>query len=277
MDLPRQRVYTFRMIIDVHAHAFPDQIAQRAMEKLCSASNISSAGDGTVGGLLESMDQAGVDVSVLCAIATKVGQSAGISAWCKSVQSDRLVAFPSVHPDEPDAPAWVKRFAEAGFTGIKAHPMYQDCAADDPRMIPIYAAAAENDMLVTSHCGFDIAYPPDDDRADPRRFANALEQVPNLRLLCTHMGGWRAWKQADKWMVGKKVWLETSFSFDDLDRADMLDMIARHGFDKVCFGSDWPWNRQDQTIEHIKNLGLSAHQSKAILGDNAISMLNINR
>ena len=247
------------------------------MEKLCAASNISSAGDGTVKGLLESMDQANIDVSVLCAIATKVGQSEGILAWCESVRSDRLVAFPSVHPDEPDAPAWVRRFAEAGFTGIKTHPMYQNCPADDPRMISIYSAAGEHGMLVTSHCGFDIAYPPDDDRAAPLRFSNALEQVGTLRLLCTHMGGWRAWDQSSKYLVGKNVWLETACCSDDLDAGEMASMIKRHGHDKVCFGSDWPWNRQDETIELIRQLPLTDTQKNMILGQNAITMLGLSR
>lgn len=263
------------MIIDVHAHAFPDQIAQRAMKKLSEASNIPAFGDGTTRGLLASMDAAGIDASVVCAIATKVGQAAGILAWCAGIRSERLIAFPSVHPDEPDAAAWVKRFAEEGFVGLKMHPMYQDCAADDGRMKAIYAAAAQHGLLVTSHCGYDIAYPPDDDRAAPRRFAAALDEIPTLRLLCTHMGGWRAWDEVEECLIGKNIWLETSFSLDDLSTGRAAAMITRHGIDRVCFGSDWPWNAQDESIRQIDRLGFAPDQRRLILGDNAARMLRL--
>ena len=48
--------------IDIHAHAFPDSIAARAMEKLqAAAPEFPARGDGTVKGLLKSMDQADIE------------------------------------------------------------------------------------------------------------------------------------------------------------------------------------------------------------------------
>ena len=49
-------------IIDFHAHAFPDALAERAMPALEAEGDIRAALDGKVSSLLRSMDAAGIDV-----------------------------------------------------------------------------------------------------------------------------------------------------------------------------------------------------------------------
>jgi predicted TIM-barrel fold metal-dependent hydrolase len=260
--------------IDMHAHAFPDAIAARAMAKLqASAPQCPARGDGTIKGLLASMDQADIDVSVVCAIATRPGQAEGILKWCRKIRSGRIEPLASVHPGDADAAKWVERIAEAGLAGIKLHPMYQDCAADDPRMDPIYAAAEKECLLVESHCGLDLSYPPDYDLASPARFARVMEKFPALRLLCTHMGGWRCWDQVETLILGGSAALETSFSLDELGPQRSLDMIRRHGVDKVHFGSDWPWKDQSEAIKLVEGLGLSEKESRAVLYANSAVLL----
>jgi predicted TIM-barrel fold metal-dependent hydrolase len=260
--------------IDIHAHAFPDSIAARAMEKLqAGATGYPAHGDGTVKGLLASMDRADIDISVVCAIATKPDQAEGILKWCRKIHTDRIEPLASVHPDDPDAAQWVERIAEAGLAGIKLHPMYQEFDADEERMDPIYAAAAKECLLVESHCGLDLAYPPDDDRASPARFARVMAKFPDLRLLCTHMGGWRSWDQVEQLLLGTGVSLETSFSLDELGPQRSLDMIRRHGVDKVHFGSDWPWKDQSEAIKLVGSIGLSEKETRAVLYSNSAVLL----
>jgi uncharacterized protein len=244
------------------------------MEKLqAGAKDYPARGDGTVKGLLKSMDQADIDISVVCAIATKPDQAEGILKWCRKIHSDRIEPLASVHPGDPDAARWVERIAEAGLAGIKLHPMYQEIAADDERMDPIYAAAAKESLLVESHCGLDLAYPPDDDRASPARFARVMHKFPDLRLLCTHMGGWRSWDQVEMLLLGTDVRLETSFSLDELGPQRTLEMIRKHGADKVHFGSDWPWKDQSEAIKLVEGLGLSEKEARAVLYGNSAVLL----
>ena len=47
-------------IIDFHAHAFPDALAERAMPALEEEGNIKAALDGKISSLLRSMDEAGI-------------------------------------------------------------------------------------------------------------------------------------------------------------------------------------------------------------------------
>jgi len=260
-------------VIDIHTHAFPDALAARAIPALEEEAHWTAALDGTIGALLGSMDAAGVAVSVVCAIATKPDQAAGIFDWCGRIRSDRIIPFPSIHPDTPDPAAWLKRFADEGFRGIKLHPMYQDFAIDDDRAMPIYAAAAECGLIVQVHCGRDIAFPPDDDRAAPRRTRRVLDAVNGLKIIATHMGGWRMWDESEALLVGTSAYMETSFSLHEMPPGRAVAMIRRHGTDRVLFGTDSPWAAQAAELDTLGALGLTDDERERILSANAVALL----
>jgi predicted TIM-barrel fold metal-dependent hydrolase len=259
--------------IDVHTHAFPDALADRAIEKLEGECPWKAVGDGKVATLIDSMDAAGVDVSVACAIATKPEQAAGILKWCGQIRSDRIVPFPSFHPDTPQVGRWVERAAAGGYRGLKLHPMYQQFAIDEPRLDELYAAAEACGLMIAFHCGRDIAFPMDDDRAEPVRLARVLDRFPKLEVIATHMGGWKMWDESDALLVGRQVYFETSFSLANLGPQRIVDMIRRHGIERVLFGSDWPWARQDTDLAGLAELDLTADELGSILHGNAERLL----
>jgi len=260
--------------IDFHTHAFPDELAKRAMAKLEASSGPWKAkGSGTIKGLLASMNKADIDVSVLCPIATKPEQVKGILDWCDTVRSDRIEPFPSIHPQTPDPLSWLEKFADGGYAGIKLHPMYQNFAADDPAMFVVYGACAELGLAVAFHCGLDIAFADDDDRATPRRIRNIIDRFPDLNLIATHMGGWRQWDLAGELLVGTPVYLETSLSLAELEPQAAADMIRAHGANRVLLGSDWPWAIQKENIAILNSLGLNEADLRHILWSNAAKLL----
>lgn len=261
-------------IIDMHVHAFPDALAPRAMAALQAPIDWKAIGDGTLGALLRSMDAAGVDSSVICNIATRPSQVDPIFRWCQQIASDRIIPFPSIHPDTPDVPGWVRRFQDAGLRGIKLHPMYQDFAADEPRMDPIYAAVAQAGLLLMPHCGDDIAF-PNDRRADADRFARVIDRHPSLKLICTHLGAWRQWDAVRQHLVGRNVWLDTSISVSLLGVQATTDLIRAHGPDRILFGTDWPWDPQDEQVQLVRQLALPKNEIDGILGANAARLLGI--
>jgi hypothetical protein len=266
-----------RMIVDVHTHAFPDDLAARALPALEAEADWKAYLDGTVGDLLASMDRNGVDLACVCMIATKPAQNQGILDFCEQIRSDRLEPFPSIHPDTPEPARWVARFVEAGFRGLKLHPMYQAFAADEERVMPIYRAAAEAGLPVTLHCGRDVAYPPGDDRASPRRMRRLLDEVPGLKLIATHMGGWRMWQEVDRLLTGTDCWMETSVTFSQLPCSRVVDMIRRHGTGRVLFGTDSPWSGHAGELERLRSSGLTEDELAGILGGNAAKLLGLER
>ena len=69
------------MLIDFHTHAFPDFLAQRALDSLSKDIASAPLTDGTVAGLLSSMDAWGVDRAVICNIAARPGQTENVNAF----------------------------------------------------------------------------------------------------------------------------------------------------------------------------------------------------
>jgi uncharacterized protein len=265
--------HTTMPIIDFHTHAFPDAVAARAVPQLVAESGLPAALDGTVGDLVGSMDVAGIAQSVVCSIATKVLQFGPILSWSKSIASDRIIPFPSVHPDDPDAADRVRMIKAEGFKGIKLHPYYQDFDLDDKRVFPIYEALQECGLILACHTGFDIAFPRVR-RADPIRVLNVLKAFPNLIFTGTHMGGWSDWDEVERHLLGKPIYTEISFAKNHLDDERLREFLLSHPAEYILFGSDSPWLDQAWSIANVKALDLGTEREALILGGNAERLLH---
>ncbi|MHC5086882.1 MAG: amidohydrolase family protein, partial [Planctomycetota bacterium] len=83
-------------IIDFHTHAFPDALAERAMEQLLSETDaVRSFLDGKLSSLITSMDANRIEISVLCSIATKPSPFEPIFQWSQQIASDRIIPLAS--------------------------------------------------------------------------------------------------------------------------------------------------------------------------------------
>ena len=259
-------------IIDFHAHAFPDAIAARAMPELAKEADVVPAADGTVAGLLASMDRAGIAQSVICSIATKPSQFGAILEWSRATGSERLWMFASVHPADPDPAGRLRRVVGAGLRGIKLHPYYQDFEVDEPRLHPLYAAAEALGLIVVCHAGFDIAYPRTR-IADPVRIRRVIESFPGLKLVAAHMGGWDDWDEVERHLLGRPIYIDTSYSFHCLPAERARRMLLAHPADRILFGTDSPWADAAEDVARLRALALPAGLERAILSDNARALL----
>ncbi len=259
-------------IIDFHTHAFPDALAPQAIAALEKKGNVKAYLDGTVAGLLRSMDAAGIGQSVICSIATRPEQFQAIMDWSASIRSERIIPLPSVHPRDPEVEKHVWSISKKGFKGIKLHPYYQDFLLDDPRLDPLYRMAAREKLLLVMHTGKDIGFPPDD-RASPERILNLVERFPDLRLVTTHLGGWMEWDRVRELLTGRPIYMEISFSLDFLDQIRLRDMIESHPPGYILFGSDSPWADQATTLKMLGLLNLAPDLLEAILYRNGARLL----
>ena len=75
------------MVIDFHTHVFPDAIAAKTIEMLEKRSGVKASTDGTLNDLVRSMEQNGVDVSVLLPVVTKPQQFESINKFAQFVNS----------------------------------------------------------------------------------------------------------------------------------------------------------------------------------------------
>ena len=262
-------------IIDFHTHAFPDALAHRAMKALVDeAPGIKSYLNGTIGSLLRSMDDAGIETSVVCCIATKPSQYEPILRWCQDIRSERLIPFPSVHPADPNAIEHIRQIKAEGFPGVKLHPFYQDFFATEDRMRPFYEEVCREGLLVVMHTGFDIAFPRIR-RADPEMISQLHCIFPDLKLVATHLGAWQQWDEVPSRLLGKRILMELSLASDDLDKERLRDMLMRHPLDFLLFGTDSPWADQKMAVSRLENLGLPKERMARILCGNAARLLGL--
>jgi len=261
-------------ITDFHAHAFPDELAPRAIGRLEAVHGSPAALDGTVSDLLASMDRAGIERTVVCSIATAPKQVESILRWSLSIRSGRIVPLASVHPDCEDARGLVARIAASGLPGIKLHPHFQDFVVDEPRMWPIYEAAAEHGLLVVLHCGEDFSFPGDSERAHPARVLAMHRRFPSLRLVATHMGGWKQWEAALRTVVGTGLYLESSYSLGVAPDEVLRRILEAHPPERLLFGTDSPWRDQAQDLERVRGFLGDDSLRRLVLVENAERLLS---
>ena len=260
-------------IIDFHVHAFPNNIAVGAMKKLKEEAPEAKAYlNGTVDDLLKSMEQNGIEKSVLCSIATRPEQFEPILRWSRKIQSEKLIVFPSIHPSDENFKEHIAAIKADGFKGVKMHPYYQDYRLDENRLLGIYEELIKNDLMLVVHTGFDIAFPKDT-RADSRKIVKVTEMFPQLKFVATHLGAWQQWDEVEKILAGKHIYMEISWSLDYLPPEQARKIILKHPADCVFFGTDSPWTDQGKSIELLKALNLPADLEKQILHDNATALL----
>ncbi len=262
------------MIVDFHAHCFPDALALRAMPKMQAAAGITAALNGTLDDLRRSMQKAGIAWAVLQPIATKPGQEKNINQWAADSQRDGILSFGTVHPDSPGFKEEIRRIKDLGLAGVKFHPDYQGFHVDEPRMFPVYEAVCRAELPILLHAGVDIAFPPPC-HCPPARLARVVDLFPEGRWIAAHMGGFRLWEQVEAHLLGKPLYLDTSFSHGELGAERMLSLIRAHGVERVLFGSDSPWADQAQAVAQMERLGLLPEEWRGVMGGNAARLLGL--
>lgn len=271
-------------IIDFHTHAFPDALAPRAMAKLsetAASSGYRPHTDGTVAGLLASMDVAGISRSVVCNIATNAAQMRKVNNFALETARlcDRLIPLGSLHPhaEREEMVEELDRLVAGGIRGIKIHPDYVGVTLDDPAFDPIFELASARGMFVVTHAGFDPVS-PDKTFCTPDMILQVLDAHPTLRLVAAHTGGFdRETEVLDK-LSGKDVYLDTSLSAlraaRDAAWGERCAAILRaHRPDRLLFASDTPWSDPAAELAFLSGCGLSEDTLTRILWRNAEGLL----
>ena len=269
------------MLIDFHTHVFPDIIAEKTIQILKNkivdgiGLNIEPETDGTVSSLKENMDRCGVSISINLPIATKPGQLDSIVGFSEKIKSNRMLSFASIHPDNNNKYEMLKEIKHRGFKGIKLHPDYQGSFIDSKENIEILKICEELELYTIIHAGVDIGYRPPY-KAMPDRIKNVLEYVSGNYLILAHLGGFMAWDDVEKYLVGKPVYFDTSMTAGFIENDQFKRIILNHGSDKVLFGSDSPWNNPIRIERIIDSFELDKEQLDNIKWRNASRILGLN-
>lgn len=263
------------MVIDFHTHAFPEKIADRAINKLAHASGgLIPQTDGTLGSLKSEMQADGVDISVVLGIATNPTQQKNVNDFAAKIDKEQcFVGFGSVHPDACDALCELERIKDLGLKGVKFHPEYQNFFVDDERMKPIYKKISRLGLITVFHAGHDYGF-GDPFHCMPQNMENALKWL-DVPVVAAHWGGSGCAKQVLKHLCGKDIWFDISFGYGTMPKSFAQELVDAHTPDKLLFASDMPWHRPNWEMRLIESLNISKEDKEKIYCKNAAKLLNI--
>jgi len=279
------------MIVDFHVHAFPDKVADKAIETLEAIYGAKCFSDGKIASLLDNMQNTGIDLSVVQPVSTDPRQVIAINTWSSGLNQKNsfpLIGFGTIHPKFEGYRDEIQRMKELGIKGVKFQPSFQEFYPDDENMFPIYEELIKAGMVILFHAGDEIR-PAKIVYSTPPRLARVLDVMHNLiddckyyvandsqktaKIVAAHLGGYQLWDQVEEYLLGREIYFDISYLFGHLDTQQIMQMIRSHGIDKILFGSDFPFAQPKEDIKTIKQLDLSNEERKGIFSENALKLL----
>ena len=251
-------------IIDVHAHIYPDTIAQRAADSIGVFYDIPMHLSGTVNELLVHGADAGISQFVVCSAAVTPSRVRSVNDYligAATAHPDKFIGFGTMHAEFEDVEKELDRIKAAGLKGVKLHPDFQHFCLDDEKAIAMFRAMADRNLPALIHTG-DQRYP----YSEPKRMARVLDKVPHLKAICAHLGGWSVWNEAWRELAGRPgVWVDTSSSLYAISPEEAAEVIRHYGVDRVFFGTDYPmWNPRED-VQKFLRLPLAQEEQEKIL------------
>ena len=263
------------MIIDFHTHIYPESSASKALRAVQRRAGISCFSDGTGPGLVESMNKAEIDLSVVCSVATKPETVQTTHEWLQNIRNPRIIPFATMHPDRSIGVEEVEGLKQRGFKGFKVHPDYQGFFVDEKRVYPFYEAAQAAGMIVLFHAGLDRGL-PDPMHSTPEKLAKVHEDFPLLLMVVAHLGGEAVFHETEQHLLGREVFMDTSFVLRVMPPPVLERFLKKHPVERILFGSDSPWTDQAEELRFLRGLPyLSEEEKEKITGRNAARLLGL--
>jgi predicted TIM-barrel fold metal-dependent hydrolase len=263
--------------IDFHTHIFPDKIAKQAMDALAADSGAyRPQTDGTLTGLIASMQRANISASLVANIATKPSQMYPILEYCKEIRSSSIHPLVSFHPSNSpeEVEEMLGQAQREKIRGVKLHPMYQNFNIDDKWMYGFYELIASCGLFVIFHSGYDLAF-PGNTQADVERIKKIADWFKDLTIVCTHVGGWKQWERISCLSDCANVHTETSMTLSEVSDEEFIRLISHFDEDRVLFGSDSPWTDQQEMLKRTVALNISDARKEKLLYKNAAALLRL--
>ncbi len=279
------------MIIDFHAHIFPDSVRNNRtpyLERDATFEHLYSDPRARLSSaelLIERMDRDGVDMAVTLGMGWQVHEFA-VEANDYILESakafpDRLVPFCTVNPVLGDvAVRELERCADLGARGIgELHSYAQGYRLDDERVMrPFMEAAIARDLIVLTHSSEPVGHVyAGKGTVTPDELCRFIESYPEAKIVCAHWGGglpfYALMPEVSEAL--RNVYFDSAAS-PFLYIPDVFsNAVNLVGADKVLFGTDYPLVSQRRLLDQVERQGLADGVKAAVLGGNAQKLLSL--
>jgi len=279
------------VIIDFHTHVFPPDVKKNRNKYIerdpCFAILYSDpkAKIATADELIASMDEAGVDISVILNIGWTTHELCVetndyiIDAVSRYPQ--RLAGFCAVQPNSPKAAAAeIERCARAGIKGVgEMRPDIQLFdLGDEMVMMPLAEVLKEHKLALLLHSSEPIGHDyPGKGIMFPDVIYPFITSFPDLTIICAHWGGglpfYALMPEVKKAL--SNVYFDSAASPFLYTPQVYNQVIQLVGADKVLFGSDYPLLKQSRLLSEIETLDMPEETKNLVLAGNALGLLGI--
>lgn len=227
----------------------------------------------TAPNLAAEMKALGVRHSVLLPI-DMPGVSDNAGRWAEVARGfPGLLAFGSVHPQDPGADRRLAAQAARGVKGIKVHPAVQLIAPEHPAAMRLYGKAGQAGLIVFWHCGpVGIETPLGRKLSQVKRYEAPIREHPGTTFVLGHAGA----LQADQAIRLARRYPNVYLELSSQGLPAVRRILAEAPRDRLLFGSDWPFYHQAVPLAKVL-LATEGDPTlrRAVLHDNAARLLRL--
>jgi predicted TIM-barrel fold metal-dependent hydrolase len=280
------------MIVDVHSHTwrYPQDFSDDFMQQARRA-------------------RAGVEVDLSvrydeyrkhCPPDTKTVVFGGKARLSGVWVDDRYVAeYVAAHPDtligflsvDPTQDGWERELEEGhrglGLRGIKLLPMYAGFSPDDERLDPLWRYATTHRLPVLLHTGTTFVAQAPLKFTLPRLLDPVATRWPEAKIILAHLGHPYEGECVATIRKHPNVYADVSaLHYRPFQLYQSLMLVQEYGvWDKVLFGTDYPFTNVNASIEGIRGLNrmvegtalpkLDAEKIDAMIDRDTLKLLNL--
>ncbi|MSP22292.1 MAG: amidohydrolase [Dehalococcoidia bacterium] len=278
------------MIIDAHTHVFPPRMIERRGRLVLADSGFAELYGGasarmvSADALIDSMEHAGVDVSVICGFWWRQPDLAEEhSAYlldAAAASGGRLIPYVPVAETGPalaDTLARLVRHGARGVGEVRPGNALDPASVDDL----LQRAASVHGLTALVHASETVGhrYPGKAGGYEPGAIWRMLEERPDVRVIAAHWGGglpfYALMPELRSHIEAGRVLFDTAASAFLYEPRVFAQVLALVGPRAVAWGSDFPLRPQQVDRAEVEAALANDDARTAVLGANAAAFLGL--
>jgi len=254
------------LIIDIHAHlgAWPRF----------------SVVDDSLDAVVRLMDHLGISHTIVAHHLGLVGMLAEAERQSREAfehSQERIRSYLVFDPHRPVESLDIIRrcCGEPFFAGVKLHPAFHCCPADDARYAPAWELANEHKLVVLVHTWDRSIENPVQNYSFPDLLEGFIKASPDATVLLGHAGGHYHGFVAAARIAAAYGNVYLDLTGDDFARGRVEYFVQHVSSSRVLFGSDMPWIDPRFPLGEVLAADITDADRAAILGGNAARIFGL--